>query len=176
MRRVNCSATRKPIPHASGSRRVLRWALTTAAIVTALAGIFSRRIGVDFAVGRLNVEVGGCGIFLSYIVAPEDFFTPHELFVNLYRRPASYSSFAGRPRWGHSPGWWDVWAIIPMWLVFVVLAIPAIVLWWRDLRARVPAGCCAVCGYCLEGNVSGRCPECGTAVARTQEREVPSKG
>jgi len=28
---------------------------------------------------------------------------------------------------------------------------------------RVPAGHCVACGYNLYGNVSGRCPECGTA-------------
>jgi len=32
---------------------------------------------------------------------------------------------------------------------------------WKVARA----GCCAECGYDLRGNVSGRCPECGTDVA-----------
>lgn len=33
----------------------------------------------------------------------------------------------------------------------------------------VPPGACEVCRYNLEGNVSGRCPECGTTVRRTQD-------
>lgn len=34
---------------------------------------------------------------------------------------------------------------------------------WRDCRRRA-AGLCIRCGYSLRGNVSGRCPECGTEV------------
>lgn len=41
---------------------------------------------------------------------------------------------------------------------------------WRDRRRRA-AGLCIRCGYPLRGNVSGRCPECGTGVAR-----VPNPG
>jgi hypothetical protein len=32
----------------------------------------------------------------------------------------------------------------------------------KRLAKRVPRGCCPVCTYDLTGNVSGRCPECGT--------------
>jgi hypothetical protein len=35
-------------------------------------------------------------------------------------------------------------------------------LFWRD--RCFPEGHCQMCGYDLTGNVSGRCPECGTAV------------
>jgi hypothetical protein len=35
---------------------------------------------------------------------------------------------------------------------------------WRRRRARRKAGSCLRCGYDLTGNVSGLCPECGTAV------------
>lgn len=34
--------------------------------------------------------------------------------------------------------------------------------WWRTTRHR--RGHCRKCGYNLTGNVSGRCPECGTEV------------
>jgi hypothetical protein len=36
-----------------------------------------------------------------------------------------------------------------------------------EARARVLGDVCRACGYDLTGNVSGRCPECGTAVAAT---------
>lgn len=53
----------------------------------------------------------------------------------------------------------------PNWLIAAVLTLLAAYtgyLWWRDRPP--PAGHCPVCAYDLRGNVSGRCPECGTAV------------
>ncbi len=53
--------------------------------------------------------------------------------------------------------------IVPLWC----LSLPAIgfVLAASWLRHRRPqGGRCRVCGYDLTGNVSGRCPECGTVV------------
>jgi hypothetical protein len=50
---------------------------------------------------------------------------------------------------------------VPLWLPLIVLAIPTAILWWLDRRRRLP-GHCRRCGYNLTGNVSGRCPECGT--------------
>jgi len=32
-------------------------------------------------------------------------------------------------------------------------------------------GCCSRCGYCLAGNVSGVCPECGTSIGEKEMRE-----
>jgi hypothetical protein len=58
--------------------------------------------------------------------------------------------------------------VMPLWMLLVVVAVPTAVLWWRD-RRRIPAGHCRQCGYNLTGNVSGRCPECGTAVGRRDE-------
>lgn len=51
-------------------------------------------------------------------------------------------------------------AYVPLWIVFVVAAVPTGVLWWRDRRRILPVHC-EKCGYDLTGNVSGRCPECG---------------
>jgi hypothetical protein len=59
-----------------------------------------------------------------------------------------------------------VWAfILPLWIPFALLAIPTTILWLRD-RHCFPSGHCQHCGYDLTGNVSGRCPECGTPIER----------
>lgn len=52
---------------------------------------------------------------------------------------------------------------LPAWLLFAV-ACPLAV-WVIMSRPRNRTGCCVACGYNLTGNVSGRCPECGTPVA-----------
>ena len=51
---------------------------------------------------------------------------------------------------------------LPLWIPFVMVAVPSAWLWWRG-RRRFAAGCCQHCGYDLTGNASGICPECGTA-------------
>lgn len=43
---------------------------------------------------------------------------------------------------------------------FVATTIATLIV-WRSGRKRVKLGHCQ-CGYDLTGNVSGRCPECGT--------------
>jgi undecaprenyl pyrophosphate phosphatase UppP len=45
-------------------------------------------------------------------------------------------------------------------------ALVTAALWWADHRIKwpEPIGRCQKCGYDLTGNVSGRCPECGTPV------------
>ncbi len=52
---------------------------------------------------------------------------------------------------------------IPLWIPFVLVAVPTAFLWYRDLR-RIPTGNCQRCGYDLNRNESGRCPECGRIV------------
>ena len=47
--------------------------------------------------------------------------------------------------------------------VFTALTVLTGADWWRHRRNRSP-DTCHNCGYCLTGNISGVCPECGTAV------------
>jgi hypothetical protein len=53
-------------------------------------------------------------------------------------------------------------AVVPVWIVLGLVAIPTAILWYRDRRP--PKGCCQGCGYNLRGNVSGVCPECGEPI------------
>ncbi len=53
---------------------------------------------------------------------------------------------------------------IPLWWIFVVTGLPVGVAFGRGplrARRRRRQGLCARCGYSLEGNESGACPECG---------------
>ena len=52
---------------------------------------------------------------------------------------------------------------LPLWIPFVLVAVPTAFLFYRDRRRAGPSRCRA-CGYDLTGNVSGRCPECGAAM------------
>lgn len=72
--------------------------------------------------------------------------------------------------------WFPMWearcyCVLPAWCLvsgFAPLAAP-----FRLRRARRFADhCCARCGYDLTGNVSGRCPECGTT-RESSESGVP---
>ena len=66
---------------------------------------------------------------------------------------------------------------VPFWLLVVATGLPTAILWWRDRRPK--AGFCKVCKYDLMGNVSGACPECGTAVenaSETNEATTPTDG
>jgi len=52
-----------------------------------------------------------------------------------------------------------LWSYCGLWLLWIVG--PAIML--LAIRTRgIPPGHCQSCGYDLEGNTSGKCPECGT--------------
>jgi len=58
--------------------------------------------------------------------------------------------------------------VVPCWLVLLVAAAPTAALWRRD-RRRIPPGHCETCAYNLTGNVSGRCPECGSPTMQPSE-------
>jgi hypothetical protein len=49
---------------------------------------------------------------------------------------------------------------VNLWLLFLLIAIPAASLWRRHLRVR--PGHCRTCRYNLAGVTGGTCPECGT--------------
>jgi len=80
-------------------------------------------------------------------------------------RPAS-------PRWKplYYPSTAGTQVFIPLWIPFLIVAIPTGLLWYRD-RRPIPPGHCQKCGYNLTGNVSGVCPECGEKVIAAGPKE-----
>jgi hypothetical protein len=63
---------------------------------------------------------------------------------------------------------------LPLWLPFLVLVIPTLLLWRRDRRRPHP-GFCRRCDYDLTGNTSGRCPECGLEIAKPDALSVAGR-
>ena len=53
--------------------------------------------------------------------------------------------------------------IVPLWIPLLGLSIPTGLLWICDRGSALP-GHCQRCGYNLNMNVSGQCPECGLAI------------
>jgi len=64
--------------------------------------------------------------------------------------------------------------VVPLWLIVTLVGGPSILL-WRYGRRRFPAQHCQRCGYDLTGNVSGRCPECGTPASPQASRDGKEK-
>ena len=62
----------------------------------------------------------------------------------------------------HYPEYDLIVSTLPLWIPFLVTALPTAWLWHRD-RRRIRPGCCPRCGYDLTGNTSGVCSECGAA-------------
>ncbi len=86
---------------------------------------------------------------------------PYE--VGSYPTDVGIARFSGYQWW---PGWWMgkyPYVTIPLWPMILLVGLATLRLWWRDRRC-IPAGHCLNCRYDLTGNVSGVCPECGTAV------------
>jgi hypothetical protein len=67
----------------------------------------------------------------------------------------------------------QVYAVRPCW-PFFLCAISTALLWWRGRRIW-PEGSCDKCGYSLTGNVSGVCPECGTAIPPDVKKALVSE-
>ena len=71
------------------------------------------------------------------------------------------------------PNWWDYAGVTSIDFPLVFLSIPPLTwLLIRFVRRRRfdRVGHCRQCGYDLTGNISGRCPECGTPTGQAKPR------
>jgi hypothetical protein len=181
----------------SRTRRVLKWTGTLVCVlilgVWVCSGWCLVRLGVvggiirTFAGGpripnpHESIKIGGGGFSVTYIPLSlrEDFARQH---TSEKDRPEELPPFyfeshfadAGGPYfWMWLPSFYTVGTFqrtinVPCWIPFVLLAVPTALLWYRA-RRPIPPGHCQKCGYDLTGNVSGRCPECGTPVRSEKE-------
>lgn len=95
----------------------------------------------------------------------------------LYVRGPGYGVGMVYGFWWHGIDRFDV-EYIEIWLGWLVVALMATsgAAAWTDRllkRALTRASRCSTCGYDLTGNVSGRCPECGTEI---KQRATPPSG
>lgn len=103
-----------------------------------------------------------------------DFVAAGELFRGWHVRSQSFfdgrknlASFGIVPPSDESTGDWQNPNItihittLPLWLPFLLFALPTAYLWCTDFHRAKP-GHCITCKHNMTGNDSGKCPECGT--------------
>jgi len=112
---------------------------------------------------RVSLVEGVCGLRLlsmpTKVASRTEFFSP--ISTNPIPNPGSLQLSTRISSRGNR----IIWLVFPLWLPTVLLTlitlIPVVtgpVRRWRRKRT----GCCIYCGYQLQGNRTGRCPECGT--------------
>lgn len=67
---------------------------------------------------------------------------------------------------------WENTVILPMWMILSMAAAGTGLCAWLS-RWRLRRGFCAECDYCLTGNMSGVCPECGSGITSTARQVLP---
>lgn len=81
-----------------------------------------------------------------------------------------YNHYPMWPEWvvrgGGSYANTDFRAVMPLWIPLLLAILATTTSWMLARRWQIPPGYCVNCGYDLTGNVTGRCPECGTIVTR----------
>jgi hypothetical protein len=121
-------------------------------VTSTMVSVWARKV----AAGRAIVTGAMCGDMIRITYAAP----AQQARVRFVRVPPSDPWYGklipGLPR--VSPGF----VVIPLWTLFVPLAIPTAILWRLDRRP--PLGHCHKCAYDLTGNVTGVCPECGVAI------------
>jgi len=88
--------------------------------------------------------------------------TPNPMFESLRRRWGLQLPIIWSPVLSSAPYPNVRWQVFyfPLWIPFLIFALPTAFVWYRD-RRRIPVGHCGRCGYDLTKNESGVCPECG---------------
>lgn len=167
-----------PVTRRCGIRRVTKWAGAVFCIVLATVGLLSffRRYGISALPGEggtWQTTVGNGSWVLSHSPRSEDyaaFVEAHKAQHGEFPRKLEWDwmvapiqgNVSVLPSWGKvsSPGFTLYALRFPLWIPFVLVALPTAWLFWAD-RGRNRPGCCS-CGYSRAGlDAAGACPECG---------------
>ena len=147
-------------------RRALSWIGAATTALVALLWLQSVVLYGTVSDRRCFVISTSAGV-LRLLWVPSDVWLHHSPFpskaVDVRHRPLKHRWCL--PRADRVLGAWII--TVPLWLLFSAVAIPTVALWRVPRRGE--QGRCRECDYDLTGNLSGRCPECGTAVASTGE-------
>jgi len=84
--------------------------------------------------------------------------------------------YSGQSVWPDGNTWAVHSALLPPWelpIPFLLYPLFALLLGSYRLLRRIPTGHCQKCGYDLTGNVSGRCPECGSVITAVSPPSGP---
>ncbi len=138
----------------SRTRRALKWIATGLCVIIVVIWLVSTHWTISYTATARGYGVSLGSLELVDITHPE---VVRGWLV--FRHPKQ--GLIHWPRTVHAS--WGTSTMVPLWLFFVPVALPTATLWWLD-RRRYPPGHCQKCGYDLTGNVSGRCPECGSSL------------
>ena len=159
---TTCRNSGRPVvgtPRARRASRILTWAGLVFCSLIIVVWALSTRYALTHG-GRQHIfMVEGGGISISTVSAdPPNFgWGVHKL-----QRPVGPAFSSASIRWPRIIWESNLWLVaIPFWLILVCIGIPTACFWRLDRRRHGPDSC-QQCGYDLTGNVSGRCPECGT--------------
>lgn len=106
---------------------------------------------------RVAIQMGG----ISYFSAPTNF--PWAPSGIEWKQLRPFRVSLGEVLISLLGGWRTPAVRLPLEIPLFVAGLVTAFLWWVD-RTRFRPGHCRSCDYDLTGNVSGRCPECGTAI------------
>ena len=139
-------------------RRVLKWVGAVACALVATTFVAGVRYVPGFAANTWDVCIlEGC-LRIDWNIPPYA-----SLVQGFYIAEKQYMAYEPQMEWWpYVGGAGSRLVAVPLWMIFAALLGPTAFLWHRD--RRIPPGHCDTCGYDLTGNVSGRCPECGTPV------------
>ena len=172
----------------------LRWLAVASSRFWYALGLTSSYMGPVGTVVEEAVDIGGVELVLMYAGLLATPLVAEGLVAWIvFRRTLQQR----RPRFHRFVRyWWRAWLYGTVWIptaavlvtllpsplgpalrlptiaLYVVLAPTGIAKWERARRARRVAKKCAVCGYCLRGNVSGRCPECGSPAGARDSHQL----
>ncbi len=169
----------------SRPRRVLIWSLTLLLTLFAIAWLLSIRYYAEYEGVTFRMEIVSGQVYTKYAIGlgptPIDpslcgwkvHVIPNQAWGS---DPFNYGFIL--PRYETSsipllqflvPGTQAklVHSSFPFWVPMAALAIPAALL-WRHNRRRPTEGHCPNCNYNMTGNVSNKCPECGTPTPKSE--------